>query len=674
MLDESERLVKDVIAFNALTELVGPELERRSPSALINMILEPDTLSIYSPTPDWASSRLFVMFVILYSTATVLSASSNLLILFVLMRPSNLRSVTNLFLANITVANLIYTCCAPFQFWLELSANLNLPALMCKLLPVLSTTSINLNTFTMIAASLECYVVIVFPFRPKLSRAQCLLIIAFIWLLSVAISLPWTFIVHQVSDQDSLVSSLIDQDLAQFDYQSEMDNLGHSNGSSHPHSVPIDLNATIDRLLDESSMSELSFDLFKAQTEPSEALLLSCSTKKEATVPFRLYIALLSAVQYILPVTVLCVAYSNILYYSHRVRSRLSLNATSTEQESSQLSARQRNKRKLIKMLLLIIVCFSLCWFPLQLNALVYAISPKFLTSRLSPESLKIVWLCTHLLAFSHFCYNPFLNCLINRRFKKQMVGYMNCCRVSCLFKCHRSDPIDKFLRHIRLKSIEEENRRCLKSKGALQQRQPQEQLVDGRACCKPSSLMRCKPAPLQLVCNLDVIKKKMRRCRSRESSAAYESARRADSFDSLHEIEIGVAKSNSSSSKRPGRDSLLPSCKCMKCCSSQRAAAAMAMSSSRQSKHPKRMVVNFGGDKRSLSEVRLSLAKERILTASECYKTRTKSTRLGSETHSNSDRLDALNFSANLVNMYWRGSGSLAGSSHWSKPCNHSL
>ncbi len=66
----------------------------------------------------------------------------------------------------------------------------------CQLLPFLSTISINVNTFTMIAASFERLVSIVFPFKSKLSKHKCILIIILIWILAMCASLPWVFILH----------------------------------------------------------------------------------------------------------------------------------------------------------------------------------------------------------------------------------------------------------------------------------------------------------------------------------------------------------------------------------------------------------------------------------------------------------------------------------------------
>ena len=61
---------------------------------------------------------LYLFFVFSYTLITVLSLGGNLLILMVILK-RRMRVVTNFFLANITIANLIYTICSPLHFIAE---------------------------------------------------------------------------------------------------------------------------------------------------------------------------------------------------------------------------------------------------------------------------------------------------------------------------------------------------------------------------------------------------------------------------------------------------------------------------------------------------------------------------------------------------------------------------
>jgi hypothetical protein len=63
---------------------------------------------------------VYLFFVFSYTLITVLSLGGNLLILMVILK-RRMRVVTNFFLANITIANLIYTICSPLHFIAEVN-------------------------------------------------------------------------------------------------------------------------------------------------------------------------------------------------------------------------------------------------------------------------------------------------------------------------------------------------------------------------------------------------------------------------------------------------------------------------------------------------------------------------------------------------------------------------
>lgn len=168
------------------------------------------SLSFSSPTkPNQAAeanSYLDTSFTILYLLVTVFSLVGNSLILIVLLRRKRMRRpVTNFFLANITVANLIYTVCAPIKFFvyvhkyeLRLGDNAS-----CTLLPFLSSVSINVNTLSMVAASIERFIFIVFPFIEPIKKRKSGFIIFAIWIISIVISIPW-FLIIKMTDNNVL--------------------------------------------------------------------------------------------------------------------------------------------------------------------------------------------------------------------------------------------------------------------------------------------------------------------------------------------------------------------------------------------------------------------------------------------------------------------------------------
>ena len=136
-----------------------------------------------------------IYFIVIYSFIFILSLLGNTFILLIVYKSKRIRVTNNYFLANISLANLIYTVFAPFPFLAELhSADGNAWIFfdfMCPIIPFLNTLAINLNTLTMIVFSIDRLFSILRPFRPRLAKSRLKFIILAIWLVSALFSLPW---------------------------------------------------------------------------------------------------------------------------------------------------------------------------------------------------------------------------------------------------------------------------------------------------------------------------------------------------------------------------------------------------------------------------------------------------------------------------------------------------
>ncbi|CAF0910827.1 unnamed protein product [Brachionus calyciflorus] len=324
-----------------------------------------------SEIPIWYST----IFSILYALITILSLIGNTIILIVILRRRRMRVVTNFFLANITIANLIYTCCAPLQFIDELYGYWVYNQIMCPLLPFFSTLSINVNTMSMIAASIERLVVIVFPYKPKLTKKNTLLVILFIWIFSILTSLPWIFLLKL----NNIFETLSENIISKIENRTEYDEL-----------------------------------LFFLKQDSAE--IVQCDPIIGTEMKY--YYILLCILQYFLPLLVLMITYSIIAYYIYFINSRVD----SLMDNKFYNHFLSKNKKKLIKMLVFMIICFNICWLPLQMNAMIRVINENIKES-LSKETDRKIWMVIHLLAFSHFCYNPFINGLLNKKFKQEIIS-----------------------------------------------------------------------------------------------------------------------------------------------------------------------------------------------------------------------------------------------------------
>ncbi|MBN3284862.1 GPR83 protein, partial [Polyodon spathula] len=117
---------------------------------------------------------------------------------------------------------------------------------------------------------------------------------------------------------------------------------------------------------------------------------------------------------YLLPLVIISLAYS-------RLAKKLWLRNAIGDVTMEQCDAHRRNKRKSIKMLVLVVVVFAICWFPLNCYVV--------LISSLGIQSRNTLYFALHWLAMSSTCYNPFIYCWLNESFRSELKSLLSMCR-----------------------------------------------------------------------------------------------------------------------------------------------------------------------------------------------------------------------------------------------------
>jgi hypothetical protein len=140
---------------------------------------------------DW---YIIVFLSFLYGLISLISIFGNALIIWAVVNNKKMKNVTNYFIINLAVADIIIgVLVAPFQFQSALLQKWIFPSVLCKIAPFASTLSVNVSIFTLVAISIDRYFVILYPFNEKLTMKQCYLILIFIWLLSVMLGMTKLF-------------------------------------------------------------------------------------------------------------------------------------------------------------------------------------------------------------------------------------------------------------------------------------------------------------------------------------------------------------------------------------------------------------------------------------------------------------------------------------------------
>lgn len=133
----------------------------------------------------------------------------NSLVITVLARskPGKPRSTTNLFILNLSIADLAYLLfCIPFQATVYALPTWVLGAFICKFIHYFFTVSMLVSIFTLAAMSVDRYVAIVHSRRSSSLRVyrNALLGVGFIWALSIAMASPVAYhqrLYHRDSNQ-----------------------------------------------------------------------------------------------------------------------------------------------------------------------------------------------------------------------------------------------------------------------------------------------------------------------------------------------------------------------------------------------------------------------------------------------------------------------------------------
>lgn len=175
-------MIKDAVKFVPLAEVNESVASRRTMGMNISSAVAAEEDNV----------TMTVVTVLMYSLLITVAVGGNLLVCYIILSRATMRTVTNLFLLNLAISDIVKAViCNPFTF----VANLILSywpfgEFMCPIVTYMQVVAVLLSAFTLVAISLDRFVAIVYPLRPKMSKKFFFKIMAFIWFLSFLVPLP----------------------------------------------------------------------------------------------------------------------------------------------------------------------------------------------------------------------------------------------------------------------------------------------------------------------------------------------------------------------------------------------------------------------------------------------------------------------------------------------------
>ncbi|KAK1886724.1 Neuropeptide Y receptor type 2 [Dissostichus eleginoides] len=132
-----------------------------------------------------------VVLILAYSIIIVFGVIGNSLVIYVVYMFKNLQTVTNFFIVNLAVADLLVnTLCLPFTLVNTLYGEWKFGQVLCFMLPCAQGLAVHVSTITMNVIALDRHRSIVHHTETKMSKDMCALVIAVSWAVSALLASP----------------------------------------------------------------------------------------------------------------------------------------------------------------------------------------------------------------------------------------------------------------------------------------------------------------------------------------------------------------------------------------------------------------------------------------------------------------------------------------------------
>ncbi|KAJ6643971.1 Neuropeptide Y receptor type 2 [Pseudolycoriella hygida] len=159
-----------------------------------NVIFEGAEVIIANATQsDYIHNRLVQsFFIVLYMLIFAMGVFGNVLVCFVVFRNRLMQSVTNLFITNLALSDILLCILAvPFTPSYTFLRRWIFGTILCHLVPYAQGVSVYTSTLTLTAIAIDRFFVIIYPFQQRMRVVACIIIILIIWIVSLMLTFPY---------------------------------------------------------------------------------------------------------------------------------------------------------------------------------------------------------------------------------------------------------------------------------------------------------------------------------------------------------------------------------------------------------------------------------------------------------------------------------------------------
>lgn len=131
-------------------------------------------------------------FCLMYIAIFIIGIFGNVLVCYVVFRNKAMHTVTNFFITNLALSDILLCILAvPFTPLYTFLERWIFGKALCHLVAYAQGVSVYISTLTLTAIAVDRFIVIIYPFRHRMKLSTCILIITSIWIVSLLLTLPY---------------------------------------------------------------------------------------------------------------------------------------------------------------------------------------------------------------------------------------------------------------------------------------------------------------------------------------------------------------------------------------------------------------------------------------------------------------------------------------------------
>ncbi|XP_058980189.1 neuropeptide Y receptor type 6 [Musca domestica] len=353
-----------------------------------------------------------IFFCILYTTVFILGVFGNVLVCYVVLRNRAMQTVTNIFITNLALSDILLCILAvPFTPLYTFMGRWAFGRTLCHLVSFAQGCSIYISTLTLTSIAIDRYFVIIYPFHPRMKMSTCIAIVISIWVISLLATLPYGMYVKVVNDYGNMTEEGMGLNATQFNFNAS------SSSAAAAASVPLNASYAPQRNYD-AYMQIVSSSSTISEAEVASSSISYCEEDWPTERYRKVFGSVTTILQFVLPFIIISICYIWISFKLN-ARAKAKPGSKSSRKEEADRDRKKRTNRMLIAM----VGVFGLSWLPLN----VVNIFDDFYEKSNEWRFYTLFFFVAHSIAMSSTCYNPFLYAWLNENFRKEFKHVLPC-------------------------------------------------------------------------------------------------------------------------------------------------------------------------------------------------------------------------------------------------------